>query len=445
MAVFNKILNILVFILAICAVVFGFFLFQKREELRKRGDTMARMINRVSTIMDRNSGTDIAQSLVPSKLELDPEKSAKASSNAKISLYHDNYKNLATVLRPFEQQADTIINQRDILGTTLNGVMVTLQVPQPDNYAPSEFQNVETYEKKKTDLLAVVKKVNDRDNATVDQIVQSAGVIGFTMDPEALKNLDDFATPLGEFGSKVSALKTRSDTYASHIQSVCQILEISTPSLEGEDYPDALSTAKTAVQGVKDEFEQCKVDLQRTKDKLAETEDKLNEQIEKCDKLEKQVAKLEDKIKKLLGEDEDGMGGEGIDENYLVNKLEGNVIKVNNKWDFVVIDLGKQAKKNKMKRGVPGRQKEINVSLPEGRVMDVARNNKFLGQIKIIRVNENCAIGDILPENKQGDIEPGDRVFFARTPKAEDAEDGAGGGAAGNDGAEDFADDDMME
>lgn len=437
MAMFNKILNILVFVLAICAVVFGFLLFQKREELRKRGDAMARMINRVATVLDRNSGTEIQKQLVPSKLELNPEKDANASKNEKISLYHDNYKNLQTVLRPFEQQADAVITQRDTLGTTLNSVMITLQVPQPETFAPSEFQNIATYEAKKNDLLAIVKKVNDRDNALVKQIVDSAGVIGFTVEADALKNLDDFATPLGEFGTKVSALKTRSDTYESHIKSVCDILQITSPSLEGSDYADALATAKTAVQGVKDEFEQTKKDLKFTKEKLAETEERLNQEMEKVAKLEKENEKLKKEIADLKGEgDTDTPEGQDS-KNFLVNKLEGQVLKVNKKWDFVVIDLGKEAAKNKMIIGKKN-PKEITVSLPEGKVMDIARNNKFLGQIKIIRVNDNCAIGDIIPDNKQGEIEPGDKVYFARAAaKADEEAEAPAAAPAGGDDADD--------
>jgi hypothetical protein len=426
MAMFNKVLNIIVFVLAICAVVFGFLLFQKREELRKRGDSMARMINRVSTILDRNSGTEIKNQLIPKKLELDAEKDPNASKNEKISLYHDNYKNLQAVLRPFEQQADAVISQRDTLGTALNTVMVTLQVPQSESFAPSEFQNVATYEAKKNDLLAVVKKVSDRDNALVKQIVDSAEVIGFSIEADALQSLDEFSTPLEEFGTKVSVLKARSDTYESHIKSVCDILSISSPSLEGDDYADALATAKTAVQGVKDEFEQTKKDLKFTKEKLAETEDRLNQEIEKVAKLEKLNEKLKKEIVDLKGGDDAGDvegGGDGRD--FLVNKLEGKVLKVNKKWDFVVIDLGKEAAKNKMIIGKKN-PKEINVALPEGKVMDITRNNKFLGQIKIIRVNDNCAIGDILAGNKQGSIEPGDKVFFARgAAKVDDAGDAA--------------------
>lgn len=423
MAVFNKILNILVLVLAICAVFFGFFLFQKRVELRRRGDTMAKMINRVAGILDTNSGTTIKDQLVITRLELDPEINPDLSKHLKISLYHNNYKSLNAVLKPFAEQATTVVTQRDILGETLNDVIVSLETPEPDTFSADQFQNVSTYKVKVTDLLAIIKKVNDRDNALVKQLVESAGVVDFTLEADALKNLDDFATPLSEFGTKISALKTRSSTYETHIASVCEILAVPAPSLEGEDYSDALSTASTAIQGFKDDFEACKRDLKLTKDKLAETEDKLNQEIEKVAKLEEENDKLRKRIADILGDEEDPNAPAGKQDNkVLVKKLEGNILKVNKKWDFVVIDLGKESKKNKMMRGIKN-PKEINVSLPEGEVMDVSRNNKYLGQIKIIRVNDNCAIADILADNKQGVIEPGDRVFFARTPKVDEDED----------------------
>ncbi len=426
MAMFNKIMNVLVLVLSVCAVVFGFFLFEKRDELRNRGDKMAKVINTVSATLDRNSNTEIAKLLVPGKLELDSEKDAAATNNLKISLYHDNYKNLETVLRPFQDQANLIMTQRDILGITLNNVMITLEVPQADNFASINFQHVDRYEDTRTELLGVVKKVNDRDNALVRQIADSAKVIGFTLDPDSLKNLDDFNTPLQDFDTKVSELKTRSDAYASHIESVCRILEISSPSLEGSDYAESLTTARTGVQDVKDEFEATKVDLRNTKQKLAETETRLNQEIEKVAKLEAEVVKHLATIDDLLGRTADGRSAEAS-KDTLVNMLEGNVLRVNKKWDFVVIDLGREAEKNVMIRGTKEKPTPVTVALPEGKVMDIARGNRFLGQIKITRVNDNCAIGDIIGDTKQGDIETGDRVFFARAVKPDD---GAGGAAA---------------
>jgi predicted nucleic acid-binding Zn-ribbon protein len=414
MGTLNRVVNIVILVLAVVAVVFGTLLFKKREELRFRGDKMAAMINSVAGILDANSETAYQKALVQTRLELDAKKDpAGAAKNAKLSLYHNNYANLESVLAPFKKQAQDIAMQRDVLGATLKDIADTLEIPE--TFAQSQFQSVGTYDETKGKLVNFVKKVNDRDNALVDQIAASAKVIGFSVQPEALKNLDEFAGPLGEFGTKVDALKKRSDAYGRHITSICQILDISTPSLEGEDYASSLSNTETAVRGVKDEFERTKQELASTKQQLEETRDKLRQTEEKYAQLETKYQKVKKELDAILnptGEE----GGDGGTVQF-VKKLKGTVIDVNRKWDFVVIDLGSE---NKMT--VPagkGKTRDIVVSLPMNVLMTASRDDNYLGKLKIIRVNSNCAIADILPEQRKNEIQVGDQVFFGDDAFAE--------------------------
>jgi hypothetical protein len=415
MGTLNRIVNIVVLVLAIVAVVFGTLLFKKRDELRNRGDKMATAINAVASSLDKNSETDYTKALDPSRLELVPEKPGFAAENVKKSLYHNNYANLENVLAPFKKQSQDIALQRDILGNTLKQVADTLEIPE--TFAPTQFQSIQTYDETKSKLVGYVTKVNERDNALIDQIARSAGVIGFSVQGEALKNLDDYAGPLGEFGTKVEALKKRSDTYGSHITRICQILEISAPSLLGEDYASSLANVETAVSGVKDEFERTKVELADTKRQLEDTRDRLRQTEEKYAKLEAQYAKVKKDLDEILnpGGDQQGPGTGGTAQ--FVKKLKGTVIEVNRKWDFVVIDLGSE---NKMT--VPAgkdKTREIVVPLPQNWVMTAARDDNYLAKLKIIRVNPNCAIADILPEQRKSDIQVGDQVYFGDDALAE--------------------------
>jgi len=414
MGTLNRIVNIVILVLAIVAVVFGTLLFKKRDELRNRGDKMAVAINAVAGYLDANSETDYKKALDPNRLELVPEKPGFAAENVKKSLYHNNYANLENVLAPFRKQSQDIALQRDVLGTALKQVADTLEIPE--TFAPSQFQSVQTYDETKSKLVGYVAKVNDRDNALVDQIARSAGVIGFSVQSEALKNLDDYAGPLGEFGSKVEALKKRSDAYGSHITRICQILEVTSPSLMGEDYASALSNVETAVRGVKDEFERTKVELADTKRQLEDTRDRLRQTEEKYTKLEAEFAKIKRELDEIYGRGE-GEEGEGESQVQFVKKLKGTVIDVNRKWDFVVIDLGAENKMEIPTRA--GTTKEITVALPQNSVMTASRQENYLGKLKIIRVNSNCAIADILPEQGKGDIQVGDEVYFGEDAFAE--------------------------
>ena len=74
MGLLNRIVNVAVLTLAIISVVFGFLLFQKREQLVNRGDFMAASINKVAKELDLDSNTKYADNLLTTKLELDPKK-----------------------------------------------------------------------------------------------------------------------------------------------------------------------------------------------------------------------------------------------------------------------------------------------------------------------------------------------------------------------------------
>jgi hypothetical protein len=220
-------------VLAAASVAFGFLLFQKRAELRDRGDKMAKVINSVAGTLDEGSGTDYKSKLVLSK-----------SAPSNVSLYHDNFKNLGKVLGQFETQATDIIAQRDALGKTLFNVAKTLDLPNYDSFAAVQFQSLEKYNKKDSDLIALLGKVNKRDSEIVDKLASIASQLGYTMDKSALKSLDGYTAPLSELNNKVKSVQNKSDALVRHAQSVCSIWGISSPPLDGDDYADALETAR---------------------------------------------------------------------------------------------------------------------------------------------------------------------------------------------------------
>jgi uncharacterized coiled-coil DUF342 family protein len=410
-------------VLTIVAVVFGFLLFNKREALMGRGNVMAKFIVDMVKILDVNSATEGSNNITDAKLEVNPKKDPnKAAENQKKSLYHNNYKNLETVLAPVRLQAKSIMDQRDALGTALGDVGTKLELPE--QFPPAAFEGLPTYQQKKDQLLALVAKVNDRDNAIIKQISASAKVMGFTVGTDALKNLDSYSTPLNEFSSKLEKLKKRSDEYAAHITTTCQIFQLPAPSLGGESYGSALSSVVSAMQGVKKEFDAIKVELKNTKAKLAKIEDQLNQANAKVDSVNKELVKankdvaLWKKKYNVAAGIEDGETVEKVElppaPDELVKKLEGKIVEVDGKWDIVVIDLGKNSKIT-----IPEgkRKKDIPVPLPEGKVMMVGRGNEYIAKIRITRVNDNTAVADILPDVRNGNVRVGDKVFFAPEPK----------------------------
>lgn len=73
---------------------------------------------------------------------------------------------------------------------------------------------------------------------------------------------------------------------------------------------------------------------------------------------------------------------------------KGNVVAVDPKYDFVILDIGEQ-------QGV----------LPNAKMM-INRDGKLIGKVQITNVQPNRSIANIIPEWKQDEVMEGDQVLF---------------------------------
>ena len=73
---------------------------------------------------------------------------------------------------------------------------------------------------------------------------------------------------------------------------------------------------------------------------------------------------------------------------------KGNVLAVDPKWNFVVLDLGSDKQ------------------MLEGGVLMVHRNSQLVGKVRISEVMANRCVATVVPGWKLGDIEEGDQVLY---------------------------------
>jgi regulator of replication initiation timing len=73
---------------------------------------------------------------------------------------------------------------------------------------------------------------------------------------------------------------------------------------------------------------------------------------------------------------------------------KGNIVAVDPKYDFVILDIGEQ-------QGV----------LPRAKMM-INRDGKLIGKVQITSVQPNRSIANVLPEWKQDEVMEGDQVLF---------------------------------
>ena len=100
-----------------------------------------------------------------------------------------------------------------------------------------------------------------------------------------------------------------------------------------------------------------------------------------------------------------------------LSAVKGQVIDVNRKYGFVVVSLGTSTLVEQ-KIGDKGLLR-VNPKIQKDAAMVVARdlntdNGKFIGKIKLVKINENCSIANVVPDSLNGRrISVGDSVYFS--------------------------------
>jgi len=130
-----------------------------------------------------------------------------------------------------------------------------------------------------------------------------------------------------------------------------------------------------------------------TPDQVKQLVDRERKQREEIAALEEEKKIISRQLTKTKAElDSYKQGDEAVVE--LPAGLKGNILVVDPKWNFVVLDIGE-------KQGV----------LPKG-VMMVSRNSKLVAKVKIVNVQAERSIANIMPGWKLGEVLEGDQVLY---------------------------------
>lgn len=128
-------------------------------------------------------------------------------------------------------------------------------------------------------------------------------------------------------------------------------------------------------------------------DEIKEVIARLKDSLENIEQLNGTIADRERDIEGLKGRIQELVGEEGIPV-ILPAGMKGKVSTVDPKWEFVVIDLGKN-----------------DGMLLHGQML-VSRAGKLLAKVKIVNVQDDRSIANVLPGWKLEDILEGDTVLY---------------------------------
>jgi predicted RNase H-like nuclease (RuvC/YqgF family) len=130
-----------------------------------------------------------------------------------------------------------------------------------------------------------------------------------------------------------------------------------------------------------------------TPEQVVELGKKVKVQSDAIAALEDEKAILARNAKELQNKIDLLLGGEEFVVKLPAN-TKGNVMAVDPKWNFVVLDLGK------------------NKEMLEGGILMVHRNSQLVGKVRIREVMQDRCVATVMPGWSLGEIEEGDQVIY---------------------------------
>jgi len=130
-----------------------------------------------------------------------------------------------------------------------------------------------------------------------------------------------------------------------------------------------------------------------TPEQVVELGKKVKVQSDAIAALEDEKAILARNAKELQNKIDLLLGGEDFVVK-LPENTKGNVLAVDPKWNFVVLDLGK------------------NKEMLEGGILMVHRNSQLVGKVRIREVLPDRCVATVMPGWRLGEIEEGDQVIY---------------------------------
>ena len=406
MVLLNRVLNILLFVTAFVALVFGVILFQRRGDLRDRGEKLADTLSDIVKELDEKSGT---------KLRLEANRSERTGKDGKIqpggtlgwAFFHEAYDadtkthpDFDNLLSEVEKQVRDVREQRDNLAVAVAEIANTFEKGGKE---PTAYLHLSSYEENTQSVLKDMTDVKNRDDIMVAKIEETANKIGYPIDKGVLVDSQKFEEPLTNFGNQVGKLKERAVNYADALAQAVEKIDSHPFAANAEGLKDAdayvgeLTAILNDFTNINDklsDYEKYKIEFLETKDTLEKTIAALEKSHENLAVMENKFSRIETENVSLKQKYSEIAGERTQEQSTELQKLEGQVLDVDYDWNYVVLNLGEKD------------------NLPENLEMTVAREQEYICKVLVTKVYKNYSVAEILPKLKLGSVIEGDRVLF---------------------------------
>lgn len=256
------------------------------------------------------------------------------------------------------------------------------------------FQKRQELQRRQATLKAGLSRISAKISAAREPYVEA---LGEPLRPEQLATSEAMAAPLAALASNAVA---RCDQLFQTKETLKQTRdELTATQQELARTRQELDAARQEIAGLNEQVAQKNSQIAQARQKISEINSQieelnrqLNDQKEQIAQLERSKAELAEAKHRL----EDALAPflpPPIPSRHMIRNLRGQVLLADPQWNFVVLDIGKNA----------GVQKNTTLL--------VHRGDQMIARIRISDVRDELSVGDIDREWMREPVQPGDRVF----------------------------------
>jgi hypothetical protein len=439
MVIVNKILNVLIFLLAIVACVSAIMLHQRRKELRTRADIVASTLVKIAEKLDGTEGkkTEInSTSLITEEL-LGWErfhKSRKWDEATQQWIFTD----WETKIEKMTDYTGQLIELKNNMATNFDKIRISAKFdlgrlrsndenktpitdsdgnPYTDSLYLEALNSVVSFESMVSQLPEKIERIGERGNLLAEKIQSISKVIDVSQDDINAKSLDVYndddsedtrlsaeADKVAEYAKKLSAIRS---ALAEHYKTILQGFEADpnenipvyfNPKFNPNDMQsESADTLNNAAKTLAADFRVVNKQLHELAIKTEQLEKALvqierNNQtiqtlnIENDDLKNKNGALVAENIR-VSKQLEDFKELYGVNTNVMKAGFSAKVLEANDRFDFIVLNKGR-------KDGV-----KTNVELV------VHSDGKYICKVVVTKVLETTSVCDILPVTRPTDAQ----------------------------------------
>ena len=449
----GKIFGILVLVLAIVVAVFSFLLSKHRDLFKNRAADLADGIVKTGQNLSSGAGQSNPVSFTPAS------GGGKESGNLGWGDYKANPADYKNKIDAVVKLAQSVSDQRTVLSESLANIAATLKAPDDLGINADNLKNLGKYNAAAKALADHVTEVQKRDEEVRVSLEALSGILKATAagfddsefyarksadgsapkpakkpakksedgeeeeEEEATEDEDKGGAQYGGYNVQ-TALRTldqaakvtvaRTDAYKKGYEDLIAAIRkykwnVTASDLAGKDYKNALAAMvadareiNTKIGDLEEQVAKLKREVDDFKAKLADREDqiaKLKDDLAKMTAERDQLKKQAELLSMPKSEYKDvNAPVEAIEKMEEVKvEITGKVLIVNEEWNFITMDLGKD-------QVVPGLKMAVN------------QNGAYIATVKITKVEDRVCCAEVV-SGRVADIKAGAVVFYSGTNK----------------------------